>query len=640
MIGRGFPHSVPLSAVRFATGLSVFILLVVLFTPASAADYTLQFGRNLNVWSWDHAYSGSKRIVDKLSSQVEARHVKRVSDFSTGSRQSLNSQANLSIGYAFHPAISLLLKGTAEESRQEAGEEISTVIHRQVAGSFRIVPFKAAEITPYVGAAYDQRRGVADGGVSYGVTAAAQFFRNALAPSRAGLSIQYNLDAVSSKQGDTKSVLAVEARKTWGTSFRQSVSYGEQHDDQKYVSATSGNPILERSTRNRRVETRLEGVVPFLGAIEAHGTYAYGSVRDDASEDRTSLKYLTNNTSHNASGGLSWTPLRYRPSLTYTFTVGRSVRDADPEEEIVAGYEDSLRFVQNSLDRRASTLAMEVSSGIRIGQRDSIRVSGLMSIARDHTPAEDEVNDRDDYQRSLTVGYLHRFISGNSVEFQVERTETHQVWLNTIRSANNKWDRVLNIWATHVMHFGRLSLTQKGFFRTSLEEFDFDYLNPQDPRSRNLRIGRLELEGTGVLSDGTMVSGEVSFEARTSGRLLGATPGHRPDVWQLTSNRATERAAVSVSRSLGRAWNLRPSLSLSRTRTYIPTRTSWHPLHLGTLTDKQEGLSVSCDISFSPRFGLVGGADTIRMSASRTYRRREALTNATNYVLLSYQHAF
>ena len=167
------------------------------------------------------------------------------------------------------------------------------------------------------------------------------------------------------------------------------------------------------------------------------------------------------------------------------------------------------------------------------------------------------------------------------------------MWLNAVRSGNNKWDRVLNLWTTYLMQFGRLSLTQKGYFHTSLEEFDYDYLTPQEPRSRNLRVGRLEFLGTAMLREGTLVEAEISFEARTSGRLLGAEPGKRPDVWELTSNRATERTSLAFTRSLGSAWNVRPSLSLSRTRAYIPTRTSWHPLHLGTLTDRQESLGLS-----------------------------------------------
>ena len=381
---------------------AIVYLLLLLPTTALSSGYNMRFTRDLNVWSWEQSLVGSRQVTGKLSVDAQALHSKRVSEFSTGSRRSHATQASLTTGYAFTPQISLLARMAADDSRQEVGADESSILNRELVGILHYQPMAAVSLKPYVGGAHDRRRGLSDTGVTYGVNATLNPLQESLARHGSNLSLAYRYDAVSSRQGDVSSDIWAEFGHAWSPKVRHTITYIERRDDQKYVASDEVDLIQDRSTADRRAETALQGDLPLIGSVDARLAYTYGRVRDDASADSTDLKYRTNNNTKGIEGALAWTPIRRRASLTYSVTVGRSTRDAEPVEEPVPGFADSVRHAANRLDRRASTLGMSLNSGVRITDRDSLRLGGSLSLSCDHTPAEAEVNDRDDYRRSFT----------------------------------------------------------------------------------------------------------------------------------------------------------------------------------------------------------------------------------------------
>jgi hypothetical protein len=283
---------------------------------------------------------------------------------------------------------------------------------------------------------------------------------------------------------------------------------------------------------------------------------------------------------------------------------------------------------------------MSLATLMAVGERDSVRVSGTLALGRDHTPSRTEVNDRDEYRRSVVASYWHRFARSSSLDVRVERTETHQVWLTRERSANNKWDRVLNIWMTTEVSLGRMVFRQRGFFRTALEEFDFDYLTPDRSRSRNTRMGRLDFSNIFTVAERARVTMSYSIEARTHGNLLPAGAGRRPTIWQLTQNELAQVIGIGLTKALGRSWELGPSISLNRQSEYRPSQPRWNPFRLGELRDRQEGMQVEAFVSYTPQSGFLGGSDAVTARMNRTYRRRAGLHDQATYISLVYQHLF
>ena len=643
--GRG-PALLPSSRLRPASrlrrALCIWPVGLALFgaVPSVASEYSLDFSKNLNVWSWDHRLGWRRPVGESLLVTTKADHELKLSDTPGFTRRSTGTKGDLQLAYTFTPKLTVGLGLTMDQSRLQTGAARSDVESYRAASSLTYRPFAGLELSPSLGRAYDKRRNVADAGIAYGLGVALRPFEETLRRHGLGLSMDYSRSGVSSRQGDVASRLAVGATYAWGGAIAQGVRYAEAQDEQKYVSAGLGNPILRRITENRSVQSNLSAAFPWVGQVELQAGYTTGRVDDDASKDRNDLKYRTNNRTHGWTSTTMWTLPFAMPTIRYLVSLGRTQREAEPVVSVIPGRQDSLVARPNDLDRRTSDLSMSLSSFVELGARDSALVSGTLALSRDHTPATTEVNDRDDYRRSLVAAYWHTFDHGTSVELRAERTETHQVWLMRERSANNKWDRVLNLWATTRIEVGDATITQRGFFRTALEEFDFDYLTPDQPRSRNSRIARLDFNGTLAVGDAGNVSLEYSVEARTLGNLLPAGAGKRPTVWQLTRNEFAQVISLSLATAPGRSWQLGPSISLNRRREYIPTRTHWNPLHLGNLADEQEGMQVETFVSYTPRSGLFKGSDSITAKMNRTYRRRAGFHDTTSYISVTYQHVF
>ncbi len=606
--------------------------------PASASEYGLDFSKDFGVWSWNHRLGWDRSVGQRLLVSTNTTFDRKLSKSPGFTRRSDEAGAAMRVTYAFTPELSLGVGTIVDRSVVRSGAIRSEVADDKITSFLSYRPFSGLTLSHSLGSAYETRRGVSDVGLAYGLGLTARPFDETFGAHGLSVVLDYAREGVKSRQGDVLTRLGASGSFAWTGWLSQDAQYTTVRDEQKYVSASPGNPLQRRLAENRAVITNLNALPPLIGRFLLEGGYTSGRVDDDASADPNDLKYRTNNRTRGWSSAATWTLPLPRPTIRYVVSLGRTERRAEPV--VIAAGPDSLITRPNDLDRNTSDLSMSVSTLTTFGERDSVRVSGTLALVRDHTPAQTEVNDRDDYRRSVVASYWHQFDRSASLDLRIERTDAHQVWLTRERSANNKWDRVLNFWATVQVERGRATLTQRGFFRTALEEFDFDYLTPDRPRSRNSRVARLDFEGALRVAEGATLRMTYSVEARTLGNLLPAGPGRRPKVWQLTQNELAQVLSLGLTTPFGRSWELGPSLSLNRQSEYLPTRPRWNPLRLGELSDRQEGMQIEAYVSYRPQSGFLAGSDALTVRMSRAYRRRAGLHDMTTYISLAYQHSF
>ncbi len=614
------------------TGLLLLAMTMMLGVPSiRAAEYGLLFSHDLNVWSWDQSLGWDRIYADKLVVTANGSHSRKVSESSAYDQRSGFATGNLRFDYTVTPIWSVGSEFSIDQSRLTAGAARSDVISRRADVDSRYEVYPGVQVRGAAGAAYEERRNVAHAGFAWRVGATAYPLRRVPVGNRANLVVTFDRDAVESPQGDAQTSFGVQGGMRWTPWLEQTLRYNEHYDTQRYVSAFDGGPILLRVNRSRTLQTKIDGIYPLIGLVELEGEYRWGEVEDDASDDPTSLKYRTDNTTRSFTGSAAWHIPLEKPELTYRVSTGRSTRDAVP----VIAADSSVRY--NDLDRRRNDLSTSLASVFTFGRADSLTLSGSLAIARDHTPAEAEVNDRDDFTRTFVAIYHHEFLSRTTLQLRAERIETHQVWLNQARSANNKWDRALNVWATTRVPFGTVAVTQRAFFKAQLEEFDFDYLTPEQPRSRNARIGRLDFIGEVPWPGDGMVTAGYTVEARTRGVLLPSDrPGDRPTLWQLTRNELAHILALDLEAPFGKRWTLSPEVSVSRQIDFVPTQTAWNPFRLGRQVDKHAALSLEATALYRPDGDL--GAFSVR--TSRTYRKRGAITDTRDMVSVTWQYVF
>lgn len=602
-------------------------------STALATDLTFAFGKNLNVWSWNGMLAVNRQLGEKWTASSTASFDRKVSDSPNYTSRSTMLQGDIRSAYVIHPKLTLSISGAADRSRAESGSRVSEVETSQLLSSALYTPMMGVALRQSVGHAYDKRRNVGDGGTAYGGGLTLRPFQARL--GRYGLAVvgDYSYNGVASRQGDVAKDLSLTVSYSSSDWLTQDVRYTQSENDQKYVSLLPTNPIQRRNVSGQTVQSTTSASVPLFGSFQTVAGYTDNRVEDDASDDPNDLKYRTNNTTRGWNVATTWKLPFSKPNLQTTFALGRTRRTAEPIRSVI----DTLTFLPNELDRRTSDIALSMSVFYPLWERDSVVVSGTLALNRDHTPAQTELNDRDDYRRSFVAAYWHTFHYGTVCELRMERTETHNVWMNRERSAGNKWDRVLNFWAIARLDKQGFSFIQRGYFRTALEEFDYDFLTPLSPRSRNTRIGRLEWETKIPVGNQGAITTVYSIEARTLGSLLSAGPGKRPNIWRLSRNELTHIVSTTLTSQLGPSWKFEPSLAYDRQQAYIPTQARWNPFKLGKPLETQDGLHVEAGISFAPPHGIFSRRDAVTAKLIKTYRRRAGLTDTMSYISFIYR---
>lgn len=106
---------------------------------------------------------------------------------------------------------------------------------------------------------------------------------------------------------------------------------------------------------------------------------------------------------------------------------------------------DTLRQLERIRDNSAANTRLFAQSLWNPNVRDTIQLTGAISILRYDTPSVANNDDRDEVQASLAVGYAHRYSSFFSAGLQLQGQLNHAVFLKAARSALNNRNWVLRL---------------------------------------------------------------------------------------------------------------------------------------------------------------------------------------------------
>jgi hypothetical protein len=102
---------------------------------------------------------------------------------------------------------------------------------------------------------------------------------------------------------------------------------------------------------------------------------------------------------------------------------------------------------QNQAARRLSNTVRRttvgLSSGVQLGAKDLLNLSGSASILRYDTPDSLNTDDRDELLLLFSAEETHRFSERLSLSVLADAALSHLVYLSRYQSANNTWNRII-----------------------------------------------------------------------------------------------------------------------------------------------------------------------------------------------------
>ena len=146
----------------------------------------------------------------------------------------------------------------------------------------------------------------------------------------------------------------------------------------------------------------------------------------------------------------------YQPVYWLGVDLSLSYREREERHQVTEqdGVPAALYDRQESSERRLENIAQRtsVSSQIRtlLSESDQLNFAGSASILRYDTPDTTNVDERDELL--VTVGFqeIHQFSSRLTLMVAGDVTLSHLVYLKSVQSANNNWNRVIRLSPTVV----------------------------------------------------------------------------------------------------------------------------------------------------------------------------------------------
>ncbi len=141
----------------------------------------------------------------------------------------------------------------------------------------------------------------------------------------------------------------------------------------------------------------------------------------------------------------------FQPVYWFGMDVNFSYREREERHSVTEqdGVPLSILQRQERSERRLENIAQRttISSQIRslLSEHDQLNFAGSASILRYDTPDSTNVDERDELL--VTVGFqeVHQFSNELSVSLAGDVTLSHLVYLKSVQSANNNWNRVIRL---------------------------------------------------------------------------------------------------------------------------------------------------------------------------------------------------
>jgi len=139
----------------------------------------------------------------------------------------------------------------------------------------------------------------------------------------------------------------------------------------------------------------------------------------------------------------------YQPAYWLNVVVNLSYREREERHMVTdaEGVPASVFERQERSERRLENIATRtgLSSQIlsRLSESDQLNFAGSASILRYDTPDSTNVDERDELLVTLGLEEVHRFNSSLTLSLAADVSLSHLVYLKSVQSANNNWNRVI-----------------------------------------------------------------------------------------------------------------------------------------------------------------------------------------------------
>jgi hypothetical protein len=96
-------------------------------------------------------------------------------------------------------------------------------------------------------------------------------------------------------------------------------------------------------------------------------------------------------------------------------------------------------------DNGSKTNSLRFYSGLQLSRKDSLFARFFVSRFQYDTPDSNNFDDRDEFRTTAILGYSHQFSPSLQIGFEALTNLHHLVYIFNERSANNKWNRILQL---------------------------------------------------------------------------------------------------------------------------------------------------------------------------------------------------
>jgi len=422
-------------------------------------------GINTAAWGTRLGYTSSPGC----KTQLQFREALLSSLIQTGTGMKWKDQNTMSLTLS-RPVLPLLSLRTSAESflykdRQTGfGSDIAT--HTlSVGAAYRS---RSLQVPVSAGIKNDARYGQNDTGLHYDVNAYAPHLE--LGDYTNTLSARHSYDKLNKrKNSDVNLSYSINRRFENNTSDSLNIGFGSMRRD--YYLSSAGN-IESRQEKNLRADNKLNYTVSEKIFCNIHTSL--GSRTLSIYQVTDSAETLVRNREDFFTDIHSRLSLRLKPvNIFVTFR-----HETLDQNYAISGITGSAYANMAAPDNKSSYSTLSVSGSIKTGF-DSVSVNSMIQRYRYDTPADENVDDRDELRILANISYFHPFSHTLHAEFSAGINFHHRVYIFGQRSGDNNWTRIIKcnpslIWRPSE----RIQLSHRIAVLANYVSYDFEEMLP------------------------------------------------------------------------------------------------------------------------------------------------------------------
>ncbi len=335
---------------------------------------------------------------------------------------------------------------------------INNAFSHAVYGGVAIRPMEGIRIEPMIGRRIDQQLDHRDEGTSYLLTITGDTIRSS--GYLTDIAGSFQIDKLSPRTLETYGA-SVEVGKAFDQDTRNDLRLVYNRNRRDFYLAADPD-VQEQFNTSYNIETRADNSLGIIDSINYALNRrmlitAAGSVLTRQIDRSMRYQSLTDplHTSQNTGiselrmEGLVRCDLRVTDRLHGIFTLGYNERNEQHQLQPAAGLRqfdiDSLERIEERKNNLSRRTIISAAAGAALSSSDSIEISGSGSILRYDTPSLDNHDDRDELLYVAGIATHHHLSPVCTIHCAVDLSMTHLVYLSSLMSANNTWNRIIRL---------------------------------------------------------------------------------------------------------------------------------------------------------------------------------------------------